>query len=49
MRIRGSIHMIELDAKVIGIKVNRRIEFFYFQNSQMNLFKRYLYIDNMAS
>ena len=46
MRIRGSIHMIELDAKVIGIKVNRRIEFFYFQNSQMNLFKRYLYIGN---
>ena len=46
MRIRGSIHMIELDAKVIGIKVNRRIEFFYFQNSQMNTFKRYLYQDN---
>ncbi len=46
MRIRGPIHMIELDNKVIGIKVNKKIEFFYFQNSQMNLFKKYLYQDN---
>lgn len=46
MRIRGKIHMIELDNKIIGIVVNRRIEFFYFQNSQMNVFKRYLYVDN---
>lgn len=46
MRIKGPIHMIELDSKVIGIKINRKIEFFYFRNSQMNLFKRYLYVGN---
>ena len=46
MKIRGPIHMIELDNKIIGIKSNKRILFFYFQNSQMNLFKKYLYQDN---
>lgn len=46
MRIRGTIHMIELDHKIIGIEVYKRIKFFYFQNSQMNLFKRYLYQGN---
>ena len=46
MRIRGLIHMIELDNKIIGIKNYKKIEFFYFQNSQMNVFKRYLYIGN---
>ena len=46
MHIFGPIHMIELDNKIIGIKQNKRIMFFYFQNSQMNLFKRYLYQDN---
>ena len=45
-RIRGLIHMIELDQKVIGIKTYKKIEFFYFYNSQMNTFKRYLYQDN---
>ena len=46
MKIRGLIHMIELDHKVIGIKSYKSIKFFYFQNSQMNTFKRYLYQDN---
>ncbi len=46
MKIRGLIHMIELDHKVIGIKQYKSIIFFYFQNSQMNIFKRYLYQDN---
>ena len=46
MRIRGTIHMIELDHKIIGIEVYKRIKFLYFQNSQMNLFKRYLYQGN---
>ena len=46
MKIRGLIHMIELDHKVIGIKLYKSIKFFYFQNSQMNTFKRYLYQDN---
>ena len=46
MRISGFIHMIELDSKIIGIVTYKKIEFFYFQNSQMNLFKRYLYQGN---
>jgi len=46
LRIRGLIHMIELDNKIIGIKKYKKIEFFYFQNSQMNVFKRYLYVGN---
>ena len=46
MRICGTIHMIELDHKIIGIRCYKHIKFFYFQNSQMNTFKRYLYQDN---
>lgn len=46
MRICGFIHMIELDSKIIGIKSYKKINFFYFQNSQMSLFKRYLYQGN---
>lgn len=46
MRIKGIIHMIELDQKVIGIKTYKKINFFYFQNSQMATFKRYLYQQN---
>ncbi|MBR6071795.1 MAG: hypothetical protein IKP77_03060 [Acholeplasmatales bacterium] len=38
--------MIELDNRIIGIKEGKRIIFFYFHNSQMNLFKRYLYQNN---
>jgi len=44
--MRGPIHMIELDNRIIGIKEGKRILFFYFHNSQMNLFKRYLYQNN---
>ncbi len=46
MRIRGPIHMIELDNRIVGIRVNKIITFFYFHNSQMTLFKRYLYQNN---
>lgn len=46
MRIHGLIHMIELDHKIIGIRQYKKIIFFYFQNSQMNVFKRYLYVGN---
>ncbi len=42
MKISGVIHQVELHTKVIGIKQNKKIYYFYFQNSQMNLFKRYL-------
>lgn len=38
--------MIELDNKIIGIERYKKIDFFYFQNSQMNIFKRYLYTGN---
>jgi sporulation inhibitor KapD len=46
MRIRGLIHMIELDNKIIGIKKYKKNDFFYFQNSQIRVIKRYLYIGN---
>ena len=46
MKINGRIHQVELNTKMIGIRQNKKILFFYFQNSQMNLFKRYLYKGN---
>lgn len=46
MKICGIIHQIELHTKIIGIRQNKKILFFYFQNSQMNMFKRYLYRGN---
>lgn len=46
MKINGIIHQVELHSKLIGIRQNKKILFFYFQNSQMNLFKRYLYKGN---
>jgi len=46
MRLKGIIHCVEVHTKLIGIRQNKRIVFFYFQNSQMNLFKRYLYPGN---
>ncbi|MBE6137251.1 MAG: hypothetical protein E7176_02525 [Erysipelotrichaceae bacterium] len=46
MRLKGIIHSVEVNTKLIGIKQNKRIIFFYFQNSQMNIFKRYLYPGN---
>ena len=47
MKIYGMIHYVELDAKIIGIVKNKKICYFYFQNSQMNMFKRYLYKGNL--
>ena len=46
MRIKGDIRQVDIHSKTIGIIQNRRILFFYFKNSQMNLFKRYLYKGN---
>ena len=43
MRIKGPIHMIELDNNIIGIKCFKEIKFFYFQNGLMNIYKKYLY------
>jgi len=39
MRLKGIIHCVEVHTKLIGIRQNKRIVFFYFQNSQMNLLK----------
>ena len=47
MRICGIIHDVDIYNKVISLKVNNRLSFFYFQNSQMNIFKRYLYKGNV--
>lgn len=46
MKIIGLIHYVDLHSKIIGIKKNRKIIFYYFQNSQMSIFKRYLYKGN---
>ena len=43
MRIRGSIVKVNPQAKLIAIKGFNRLKYFYFQSSQMNIFKRYLY------
>lgn len=43
MRIIGSIYKVDIHTKMIAIKSYRRLVYLYFQNSQMNLFKRYLY------
>lgn len=43
MKVNGIIHNVFLHEKLIGIRQQKKIIFFYFQNSQMNLFKRYLY------
>ncbi len=43
MRIKGYIHMIELDNNIIGIKCYKHIKFFYMQNGLMNMYKKYLY------
>ena len=47
MRICGVIHSVDIFNKLIAIKQYKKLEFFYFQNSQMNLFKRYLYNGNI--
>lgn len=46
MKISGRIHTIDIKNKLVGILINKKIQFYYFQNSQMNLFKRYLYVGN---
>ena len=43
MRIKGPIHMIEIDNNIIGIKNYKAISFFYFPNGLMNMYKKYLY------
>ncbi len=47
MTIKGVIHVVDLKHKLIGIRTFRKIKYFYFNNSQMNIFKRYLYIGNV--
>ena len=47
MTIKGIIHVVDLKHKLIGIRQYRKIKYFYFNNSQMNIFKRYLYIGNV--
>lgn len=46
MKISGRIHTIDIKNKLVGILISKKIQFYYFQNSQMNLFKRYLYVGN---
>lgn len=43
MRIKGSIHSVDVKNKIIGLECYKRVKFFYLQNNLMNLFKRYLY------
>lgn len=43
MHFYGLIHAVDLNTRVISIKRGRKLFFFYFQNSLMHLFKRYLY------
>lgn len=43
MKFYGLIHAVDLNTKVISIKKFNKLYFFYFQNSLMHLFKRYLY------
>jgi len=45
--IKGTIHVVDLKHKLIGIMQYRKIKYFYFNNSQMNIFKRYLYVGNV--
>ncbi len=47
MRICGVIHSVDILNKLIAIKQYKKLEYFYFQNSQLNLFKRYLYKGNI--
>ncbi len=43
MRFFGRIHQVYLHERMIAIRSYGRLLYFYFQTSQMNLFKRYLY------
>lgn len=43
MNILGSIYKVDIKSKLIAIKTFNRLNYFYFQNSQLQVFKRYLY------
>lgn len=43
MRIIGSIYKVRIDSKMIAIRGYNKLVYLYFQNAQMNIFKRYLY------
>ncbi len=47
MYIKGLIHNVNLNNKIIGIKCYKNIKYFIFNNSQMNMFKKYLYVGNI--
>lgn len=43
MIVLGSIYKVDIKSKLIAIKAFNKLNYFYFQNSQLNIFKRYLY------
>ena len=43
MNIIGSIYKVDIAHKLIAIKTFSKLNYFYFQNSQLQVFKRYLY------
>lgn len=43
MNIIGSIYKVDIAHKLIAIKTFNKLNYFYFQNSQLQVFKRYLY------
>ncbi len=47
MYIKGLIHNVNLNNKIIGIKCYKQVKYFIFNNSQMNIFKKYLYVGNI--
>lgn len=46
MRVIGRIHYVDIQNKIIGIIRNKRVLYFHITNSQMTLYKRYLYENN---
>lgn len=49
MHIYGLIYKVNISQKLIALKKNNRLYFFYFQNSLMKLFRKYLYEGNYIS
>ena len=43
MQIIGNIYKVDIANKLIAIKTYNKLNYFYFQNSQLQVFKRYLY------
>ena len=43
MNIIGNIYKVDIAHKLIAIKTYNKLNYFYFQNSQLQVFKRYLY------